>query len=115
MVNWLQHWSRAADVLDHLEAVVMQWLPLKGLTISCYCRQRAGKHADVWKKMCQILHKAKKFLDLMVVMRCLPLSYSRHLVAVSMKAMLIDHMTETLYLLSIELTFLCSKEQRVLS
>jgi hypothetical protein len=31
------------------------------------------------------------------------------------KAMLINHMTETLYLLSVELTLFCSKEQRVLS
>ena len=114
MVNRLQHWSRAADVLDHLEAVVMQRLPLKGLTVSHYCGQRAGKHADVWQKMCQVLHEAKKSLDLMVVMRCLPLLNSRHLVAVGMKAVLINHMTETLYLLSIELTLFCSKEQRVL-
>ena len=114
MVNQLQHWSRAADVLDHLEAVVMQWSPLKGLTVSHYCGQWAGKHADVWQKMCQILHEAKKSLDLVVVTRCLPLSYSRHLVAVGMKAVLVDHMTKTLYLLSIELTLFCSKEQRVL-
>ena len=32
-----------------------------------------------------------------------------------MKAVLVNHMTETLYLLSVGLTFLCSKEQRVLS
>ena len=113
MVNQLQHWGSAADVLDHLEAVVMQRLPLKGLTVSCYCGQRAGKRADVWQKMCQILHKAKKSLDLMVVTRCFPLLYSCHLVAVGMKAMLVDHMTETLYLLSVELTLFCSKEQRV--
>ena len=115
MVNRLQHWSRAADVLDHLEAVVMQWSPLKGLTISRYCGQRAGKCADVWQKMCQILHEAKKSLDLVVVTRCFPLSYSCHLVAVGVKAVLVNHMTETLYLLSVELTLFCSKEQRVLS
>ena len=115
MVNRLQHWSRAADVLDHLEAVVMQQSPSKGLTVAHYCGQWAGKHTDVWQKMCQLLHKAKKSLDLMVVMRCLPLSYSCHLVAVGVKAMLIDHMTKTLYLLSVELTFFCLKEQRVLS
>ena len=115
MVNRLQHWSRAADVLDHLEAVVMQRSPLKGLTVSRYCGQQAGKRADVWQKMCQVLREAKKSLDLVVVMRCLPLSYSRHLGTVGVKAMLIDHMTETLYLLSVELTLFCSKEQRVLS
>ena len=115
MVNQLQHWSHAADVFDHLEAVVMQRSPLKGLTVSRYCRQQAGKHADVWQKMCQILHEAKKSLDLVVVTRCLPFSYSRHLVTVSVKAMLVDNMTETLYLLSVKLTFLCSKEQRMLS
>ena len=114
MVNRLQHWSRAADV-DHLEAVVMQRSPLKGLTVSHYCRQRAGKRTDVWQKMCQVLHEAKKSLDLVLVTRCLPLSYLRHLVAVGVKAVLVDHMTETLYLLSIELTLFCSKEQRVLS
>ena len=114
MVNQLQHWSCAADVFDHLEAVVMQQSPLKGLTISHYCGQWAGKCTDVWQKMCQILHEAKKSLDLMVVTRCLPLSYSRHHVTVSVKAVLVDHMTKTLYLLSIELTLLCSKEQRVL-
>ena len=65
--------------------------------------------------MCQILHEAKKSLDLMVVMRCFPLSYSRHLVTVSVKAVLVDHMTETLYFLSVELTLFCLKEQRVLS
>ena len=115
MVNWLQHWSHAADVFDHLETVVMQRLPLKGLTVSCYCRQQAGKCTDVWQKMCQILHEAKKSLDLVVVTRCLPLLYLRHLVAVGMKAVFVNHMTKTLYLLSVELTFLCSKEQKVLS
>ena len=115
MVNRLQHRSCAADVLDHLEAVVMQWSPLKGLTISHYCGQWAGKCTDVWQKMCQILHEAKKSLNLMVVTRCLPLSHSRHLVAVSVKAVLVNHMTKTLYLLRVELTFLCLKEQRVLS
>ena len=115
MVNRLQHWSRAADVLDHLEAVVMQWSPLKGLTVSHYCGQRAGKRADVWQKMCQVLHEAKKSLDLVVVTRCLPLLYLCHLVAIGVKAMLVNQMTETLYLLSVELTFFCSKEQRMLS
>jgi hypothetical protein len=38
-----------------------------------------------------------------------------HLVAVSMKAVLINHMTKTLYLFIIEFTFFCTKVQRMLT
>src|ERR1700676_120643 len=114
MVYQLQHWGRAADVFDHLEAVIMQRSPIEGLTVFRHRGQRAGERADVWQKMCQILHESKESLDLVVVTRCLPLSYPRHLVTVGVKAVFIDHMTETLYLFSEEFAFLCLKEQRVL-
>jgi len=59
--------------------------------------------------MCQILDEAQKPLNLKVMMRCFPLSYTCHLITIGMKVMVIDHVAKTLQFLSIQFTLLSAK------
>ena len=56
--------------------------------------------------MCQILYEPYKLLNIIVVSRLLPVADSSHLICICMQTLMVDHMAETVDLLSIEFTLL---------
>ena len=56
--------------------------------------------------MCQIPYETYKLLNVIVVSRLLPVADSSHLVCIRMQTPMVDHMAETVHLLSIKFTFL---------
>ena len=56
--------------------------------------------------MCQILYEPYKLLNIIIVSRLLPVVDPSHLVCICMQTPIIDHMAETVDLLSIEFTLL---------
>jgi hypothetical protein len=56
--------------------------------------------------MCQILYKPYKLLNIIVVSRLPPVADPSHLVCIRMQTPMVDHMAETVNLLSIKFTLL---------
>jgi hypothetical protein len=89
-------------------------MPIKWLSVLSHGCQRTSIHGYVWQEVHQILYEAQKPLYLIIISRFFPLLNSGHLIAISMKAFLINDMSKTLYPFSVELTFFLLKEKFML-